>query len=388
MEPARLKAEHAAARVGEREDEPALEVVAAAPARQAGGLELLGRVSLLAGLAGEGRSADREPEPELAADLLVAARGRRDSRARSSRPANPTGSARRSSLRRRGARAGACAGYAARPRRGSSPRTRSGSGTDRRATPPPRRSRGSGCPGRTRSCRRPCGSRGSSRASSTGLTEKLGVFSSWNGQRPASRAPALRSGVRSSTTATKSAFWRTASTLVSLIRAIYRRGSVFEGVAVGHPGDELGDLVGFLTAVGERVEDPADGRAGALVLDRRHRAQVDALEHEGAEREHRAADLVALADVALSGRGLDQVVDERVDALRPGRAEHLDLIARQIGLLEDAVADRVVDVVVDVGDAVDDPDDLALEGLGLLLAGVGEDAVPDLVREIERLGDP
>ena len=78
---------------------------------------------------------------------------------------------------------------------------------------------------------------------------------------------------------------------------------------------------GGVAAVGERVEDPADGRAGALVLDARLRAEVDALEHERAQREHRAADLVALGDVALARGGLDQVVDERVDALRAGRAE-------------------------------------------------------------------
>ena len=45
--------------------------------------------------------------------------------------------------------------------------------------------------------------------------------------------------------------------------------------------------------------------------------------------------------------------------------------ARQVALGEDPVADRVVDVVVDVGDAVDDPDDLALERLRLLLARCG-----------------
>ena len=132
---------------------------------------------------------------------------------------------------------------------------------------------------------------------------------------------------------------------------------------------------GGVAAVGERVEDPPDGRARPLVLDARLRAEVDALEHEGAQREHRAADLVALDDVALAGGGLDQVVDERVDAPRAGRPEHRDLVVRQVALLEDPVADRVVDVVVDVGDAVDDADDLALERLGLLLAGVREDPV-------------
>ena len=52
-----------------------------------------------------------------------------------------------------------------------------------------------------------------------GLTEKLGVRSSWNGQRPTRRAPCFLSDVRSSTTATRSAAAFTASTEVSLIRA-------------------------------------------------------------------------------------------------------------------------------------------------------------------------
>ena len=72
----------------------------------------------------------------------------------------------------------------------------------------------------------------------------------------------------------------------------------------------------------------------------------------------------------------------------PVGAEHVDLVARQVALLEDPVADRVVDVVVDVGDAVDDAHDLALERLGLLLAGVREDAVAHLVGQVEPLGDP
>ena len=67
----------------------------------------------------------------------------------------------------------------------------------------------------------------------------------------------------------------------------------------------------------------------------------------------------------------------------PRRPEHRELVARQVALLEDAVADRVVDVVVDVGDAVDDADDLALERLRLAVAGVREDAVDDLVREVQ-----
>ena len=43
------------------------------------------------------------------------------------------------------------------------------------------------------------------------------------------------------------------------------------------------------------------------------RSDVDALEHERTEREHGGADLLALADVALPLRRLDQVVDKNVD---------------------------------------------------------------------------
>ncbi len=131
-----------------------------------------------------------------------------------------------------------------------------------------------------------------------------------------------------------------------------------------------------------------DRRVGARVLRAGLGPEVDVLEHEGAEREHRGADLVALDDVAGRTGVLDEVVDERVDALRAGRAECLDLAARQVALLEDAVANRVVDVVVDVGDAVDDANDLALERLRLARAGVGQDAVDDLVGQVEAACDP
>ena len=81
-----------------------------------------------------------------------------------------------------------------------------------------------------------------------------------------------------------------------------------------------------------------------------------------------------------SRRVLDEIVDERVDAVRAGVAEHGDRVARQVGLAQDARADRVVDVVVDVGDAVDDPDDAALQRPRRLGApGVAEDAVADVV---------
>ncbi len=70
-----------------------------------------------------------------------------------------------------------------------------------------------------------------------------------------------------------------------------------------------------------------------------------------------------------------------------GRPEQLDLVARQIGFGQQAEADGVVDVVVDVRDAIDDAHDLALERLRLLLARMREDAVADLVREVEPPGD-
>ncbi len=74
--------------------------------------------------------------------------------------------------------------------------------------------------------------------------------------------------------------------------------------------------------------------------------------------------------------------------LRARGPEHLDLVAREVGVDEEAVADRVVDVVVDVGDPVDDAHDPALERLGILRARMGEDPVAHLVGEVELLGDP
>ena len=44
------------------------------------------------------------------------------------------------------------------------------------------------------------------------------------------------------------------------------------------------------------------------------------------------ADLVALDDVAGLGRGLDDVVNERVDAARAGLSEQLDLLSRQVAV--------------------------------------------------------
>src|SRR5690349_6274131 len=80
-------------------------------------------------------------------------------------------------------------------------------------------------------------------------------------------------------------------------------------------------------------------------------------------------------------------VHRRVDAIGAPLAEQLDLVLGQIRGIEDAEADGVVDVVVDVGDTVDDADDLALERRRLLLAGMREDAVAYLGREVERFRD-
>ena len=124
---------------------------------------------------------------------------------------------------------------------------------------------------------------------------------------------------------------------------------------------------------------------GALVLESRVRAEIDVVEHERAKGEHRAADLLALDDVAGALGALDQIVDERVDPARPPIAEQCDFVLRQVGGVEDSEADGVVDVVVDVGDAVDDADDLALERRGLERARVGEDAVADILGEVQGL---
>ena len=71
MQPPRLEADHAAARVGEREQEPPLEVVVAACTRQARRAQLVGGEALLARLAREQAASGREAEPKLAADLLA-----------------------------------------------------------------------------------------------------------------------------------------------------------------------------------------------------------------------------------------------------------------------------------------------------------------------------
>ena len=63
----------------------------------------------------------------------------------------------------------------------------------------------------------------------------------------------------------------------------------------------------------EPVEDAAHGPGRELALLPGLGAQVDALEHERPQVEHRAADLLALDDPVRLGGGLDDVVHERVD---------------------------------------------------------------------------
>jgi hypothetical protein len=100
-------------------------------------------------------------------------------------------------------------------------------------------------------------------------------------------------------------------------------------------------------------------------------------------RQHGRADLIALADVAGALRGLDEVVHQRVDTPRAGRSEQFDLVARQLRRVEHPRANRVVDVVIDVRDPVDEANDLALERVRLVRAGVVEDAVAHLGGQVE-----
>ena len=76
----------------------------------------------------------------------------------------------------------------------------------------------------------------------------------------------------------------------------------------------------------------ADDRVRALVLAARVRAEVDALEHERAQRAHGLGDLGALADVALPLGGLDEVVHEPVDAGPPdGPSRRISSCGRSSG---------------------------------------------------------
>ena len=183
---------------------------------------------------------------------------------------------------------------------------------------------------------------------------------------------------------------------MSLIRAIgptLQPCGVRQGEPIGHPREVVDHPVlqrpvarrQTVRIVDERVEDRLDRGTRLPVLGLDVRAEVDPVEHERAQREHRLTDLGALDDVPGQGRLLDDVVHEPVDPLRAARAEQRDLVARQVGRREQPVADRVVDVVVDVRDPVDEADDPPLQRLRLLDAGVGEDAVTDLVTEVQPL---
>ena len=77
MQAPRLEADDAAARVGDREEQPALEVVVAAAIDQSRACQLLPGEGTLRGLARERRRAGREAEPVLTADVLAEAATRK-----------------------------------------------------------------------------------------------------------------------------------------------------------------------------------------------------------------------------------------------------------------------------------------------------------------------
>ena len=74
------------------------------------------------------------------------------------------------------------------------------------------------------------------------------------------------------------------------------------------------------------VEDAPNRGASTFLLEPSVRPEIDAFEHERAQGEHGAADLLALHDVAGSLRALDEIVHERIDALGASLAEESDLI--------------------------------------------------------------
>ncbi len=71
VEPPRLEAAHVAARIGERKEQPALEVVVASAVREPGREQIVSREILLLCGACERGAARREAEPERAADVLA-----------------------------------------------------------------------------------------------------------------------------------------------------------------------------------------------------------------------------------------------------------------------------------------------------------------------------
>src|SRR2546429_9219096 len=104
---------------------------------------------------------------------------------------------------------------------------------------------------------------------------------------------------------------------------------------------------------------------GALLVRLRVRREVDAFEHEGAKREHRFADLVALADLAGALGGLDEIVDDRVDPAGARRAEQLDLRSGKPDRLEPPPPPPAVEVGVYGGAPVGGAGDLAFRRSGL-----------------------
>ena len=164
---------------------------------------------------------------------------------------------------------------------------------------------------------------------------------------------------------------------------------------VRHTRDVVGDplqVVGRRGAVGDQirvveivVEQAAQRPEHPVVLAARLGPEIQALEHELAQPQHGATDLVRLRHVSPLARGGDDVAHKRVDPLRAGRPEQLDLGRRQVGLGEDPRAHRIVDVVVDVGDPVDEPHHAPLERRGLLRPGVVEDPVAHRLGQVQPL---
>ena len=120
---ARLEADDPAARVGEREHQARREVVAAARVRQPGGAQLVAREALLARLPRE-PAPGREPEPELAADLLAEPAAREVLAHGRARLPSPRGGARRTTSPGRAPRAAGRAASATPRAAARSPRTR------------------------------------------------------------------------------------------------------------------------------------------------------------------------------------------------------------------------------------------------------------------------
>ena len=158
------------------------------------------------------------------------------------------------------------------------------------------------------------------RACRPALTEKLGVRSWWNGQRPfRRRRPCAARTCLDEREDLRRRYRLDRASLIRDIRAARRS----EREAVGHARRDSRSIVVRRRRRARRggrrcastVAAPARARRGL-------RAEIDVVEHERAQREHRLADLVALGDVAGALGGLDEVVHERVDAPRARRPEH------------------------------------------------------------------